>query len=47
MKENKEKEKVLINILKFFNISKFININNKIISVDYFDILISHEKYWL
>ena len=34
-----------MNILKDFDILKFININNKIISINYFDALISHEKY--
>ena len=43
--KKKENERVLMNILKDFNISKSINMNDKIILTNYFDSLISHEKY--
>ena len=43
--KEKENERVLMNILKDFNISKSINMNDKIILTNYFDSLISHEKY--
>ena len=39
-----KKERILINI-NDFDISKSININDKIILTNYFDSLISHEKY--
>ena len=44
--EKNKKKRILINI-NDFDISKSMNINNKIVLIDYFDALISYEKYWL
>ena len=42
LKKNEE-EKMLMN-MNDFDILKFMNINDRIISIDYFDMLISYEK---
>ena len=43
-KENKE-ERILINILEDSDTLESMNMNNRIISIDCFDSLISYEKY--